>query len=64
MEYAVTSYSDYSVEGSPRFEPDRFANLEAMAKVGVVYNFGEGPKSDPVPVDFSGLYGGLQVDLR
>ena len=61
LEYAVTNYSDYPVVGSPRRQPDRFANLDALAKVGIVYNFGEGPKSDPVPVDFSGFYGGLQV---
>jgi opacity protein-like surface antigen len=62
MEYTFTDYSDYSI-GAPLGggNDDRFANAEAVARLGVVYHFGAEPQSEPVSVDFSGFYGGLQV---
>lgn len=62
MEYVYTNYGDLAL-GPPGGNTgnDLFANAEAVARFGLIYRFGAGPGSDPVPVDFSGFYGGIQV---
>ncbi len=64
MEYQVRAYEDYSI-GSPLggADDDNFANIESVARVGLVYEFGARNRPGPEiePTDFSGFYAGVQL---
>ena len=61
MEYVVTAYPDYNIGAPLGVADDNFANLENMARFGLVYNFGQNTPVDAPPVNFTGLYAGGQV---
>lgn len=61
MEYIVTAYPDYDAGAPLGVADDNFANLENMARVGLVYNFGNAEAVDVTPINFSGLYAGGQI---
>lgn len=61
VEYQLRAYDDYWI-GSPT-APDNFANVESVARFGLVYELGPkkaGPEK-AVETDFSGAYAGLQL---
>lgn len=64
MEYQVRAYEDYPI-GSPLggTDDDNFANIESIARVGLVYAFGADnrPRPEIEPTDFSGFYAGVQL---
>ncbi|SLN31270.1 outer membrane protein A [Roseovarius litorisediminis] len=64
MEYQVRAYEDYPI-GSPlgSANDDNFANLETVARFGLVYEFGadDQPPRQVEPTDFSGFYAGVQL---
>ncbi len=61
LEYAYTNYDDYLIGAQTGGSADDFANSEAMARFGVVYEFGATKDQEITPADFSGPYAGLQV---
>nr|WP_253196017.1 outer membrane beta-barrel protein [Roseovarius sp. PS-C2] len=64
MEYQLRAYDDYPV-GSPvgAGGDDNFANVESLARFGLVYEFGgqAKPAESGIETDFSGLYAGAQI---
>jgi hypothetical protein len=64
MEYQLRAYDDYDI-GAPSGSTgdDNFANVESVARVGLVYNFGGGttPPDDGIDMDYSGFYAGAQL---
>ncbi|SHL38157.1 uncharacterized protein, PEP-CTERM system associated [Roseovarius marisflavi] len=64
MEYQVRAYEDYDI-GSPLGggDDDNFANVESVARLGLVYALGGTNRATPEiePTDFSGLYAGVQL---
>ncbi len=64
MEYQLRAYDDYWI-GSPATtpEPDNFANVESVARFGLVYDLGGGKPAvkKVVETNFSGAYFGLQL---
>ncbi|MBK0398480.1 outer membrane beta-barrel protein [Limibaculum sp. M0105] len=59
MEYLLTSYGDYDY-GLTATE-DNLANMESIARVGLVYSLGEHDAPAPQPADFTGFYVGARV---
>lgn len=64
MEYVLRSFEDYdigAVLGGD--DDDNFANLQGLARFGLVYQFGASAVAATTanPVDFSGFYAGGQV---
>ena len=64
MEYQVRAYEDYLI-GSPLGggDDDNFANIESLARIGLVYELGARNRAQPQiePTDFSGFYAGVQL---
>ena len=64
MEYQLRAYDDYWI-GSPATtpEPDNFANVESVARFGLVYDLGSKKTGveKVVETDFSGAYAGFQL---
>ena len=63
MEYQLRAYDDYGIGPSAASSSDNFANLESVARFGLVYNFGGGvtPQADVQRIDYSGAYAGAQI---
>ena len=59
MEYMLAAYPDYDLGVGG--QTDNFANLEAMARFGLLYSFGDRTDINPEPAAFDGLYGGVQI---
>lgn len=61
MEYQIRAFDDYLI-GAPLGggDDDNFANVEAIARFGLLYKFGEKDEIKVKPVDFSGFYAGAQ----
>ncbi|MCL5778127.1 outer membrane beta-barrel protein [Limibaculum sp. FT325] len=59
MEYVLTSYGDYDFGVSA--PGDNFANMESVARIGLVYSLGEREARAPQPADFTGFYAGARV---
>ncbi|MDT8342910.1 MAG: outer membrane beta-barrel protein [Thermohalobaculum sp.] len=59
MEYLLTSYGDYDFGAGA--SSDNFANMESMARIGLVYSLGKREARAPQPADFSGFYAGARV---
>ncbi|MBS9718928.1 outer membrane beta-barrel protein [Pseudohalocynthiibacter aestuariivivens] len=62
MEYQIRAFEDYEI-GAPLGggDDDNFANVEGVARFGLLYVFGAEDKVDVAPVDFSGFYAGGQL---
>jgi len=62
MEYQIRAFEDYEI-GAPLGggNDDNFANVEGVARFGLLYVFGAEDKVDVEPVDFSGFYAGGQL---
>ncbi|WP_172982766.1 outer membrane beta-barrel protein [Roseovarius bejariae] len=64
MEYQLRAYDDYPI-GSPMgtANNDNFANVESLARFGLVYAFGKQASTSQTATkaDFSGLYAGAQL---
>lgn len=62
MEYQIRAYDDYQV-GAPLggTDDDNFANLEAVAHLGLLYKLGTKNEVVVEPVDFGGFYAGVQL---
>jgi len=61
MEYQIRAFDDYQI-GAPLGggNDDNFANIEAVARFGLLYKFGEEDIVDVEPVNYSGFYAGAQ----
>ena len=64
MEYQLRAYEDYWI-GSPATtpNPDNFANVESVARFGLVYDLGakKAGVKKAIRTDFSGAYAGVQL---